>query len=247
MLKPSKHWQKLRAWWETPLGQSFLSAEQSQAEKLLPTLFGYHLLLLGEPQFVSCLQKSPILHRVWLHQMPSFQEGLSAIGGRTDKLPIIQDGIDVIYLAHCLEFVDNPHEVLREGFRVLLPEGHIIISNFNPWSIWGIWRFLIRYIKPAAWDGHFISITRLKDWLSLLGFDVLSVSHYYFRPPIQHIKTLERLKFLETIGRWIWPFWSGGYIIHAQKRIITLTAIRPILAKQPKFEEVPDLEPVRSE
>src|SRR5205823_3662158 len=100
---------------------------------------------------------------------------ISPLSVRFDKLSIANDSVDVVYLAHCLERIANPHEVLREVFRILLPEGHVIITGINPWSFWGFTRFLLRYIYPLPWDGHFISVMRLSDWLTLLGFEIILI------------------------------------------------------------------------
>jgi SAM-dependent methyltransferase len=239
-----KHWKKLRAWWSTPLGQSFIKAESAQIKKVTPTLFGYHLLLLGEPQLMQCMKESPITHRVWIHPQIEITEDSSALTARLDKLPILTDSVDIVYLAHCLEVINNPHEVLRETFRVLISGGHVIISCFNPWSIWGLYRWIMRYIRQPDWDGRFISVARLKDWLALLGFDVISSKGYFFRPPITHIGTMKRLKWLELLGQWCWPFLGAGYVLVAKKRIITLTPIKPAWQDRRKLAHANVVEPV---
>ena len=247
MLNMSKHWKRLRAWWDSPLGMAFLKSEEGEVKKMLAQLFGYHLLVLGEPVFLQCVQDSAIMHRVAIHPFASFSETCSTLRSRHDKLPIISDGVDLIYLAQCLPFIKNPHEVLRETFRVLIPEGHVIISNFNPWSVWGLWRWCVHYIKRVPWDGHFISVTRLNDWLALLGFDILEVKRYFFRPPISHPVILQRLAWLEKVGRWCWPFFGGGYVLLAQKRVMTLTPIRPFFATDRTVLVPSGIEVVRSE
>ncbi len=218
----------IRQWWETPLGRAFFNQESLEVKRLISGIFGYHILLMGEPHFLACLQESTIRHRVWIHPNAKSEADGSALASRFDKLPVISDGVDLVYLAHCLEFIKNPHEVLRETFRILLPEGHLIISGFNPWSLWGIGRWLGGWTKRAPWHGSFISAARMKDWLSLLGFDVMQTSPYFFRPPINHTKFQQKTFWLEKVGRFCWPFGHGGYVILARKRVITLTPIRPL-------------------
>lgn len=247
MLDFSLHWEETHKWWYTPLGQAFLDAESQELKKVIATLFGYHLLLLGEEAFIGSLAESPILHRVWTHPKANqfaIQNGLTS---RHDKLPVASDSIDAAYLAHCLESINNPHEVLREIFRVLIPEGHVVISGFNPWSWWGFWRYIRRLIKRAPWDGYFISVARLKDWLALLGFDVIQVSTYFFSPPFSHPQILRYLKWMEKLGRYCWPFFGGGYLLLARKRVLTLTPIKPSFETKPKLAVQGIVEPVRSE
>lgn len=241
---PLKYWRRMRDWWSSPLGQSFLAIETEEVKKVVPKLFGYHLLILGEPQLIQCISESPITHRVWIHPQTIAIETGSPLNARPDKLPILSDSVDVVYLAHCLEFINNPHEVLRESFRVLVPEGYVIISGFNPWSSWGMYRWVMRYIKRLEWDGRFISVTKLKDWLSLLGFDVMRVRGYFFRPPVSHPGMLQRLKWLELLRRWCWPFFGAGYVLVARKRVIMLTPIRPVWQKSRQLVPTGVVEPV---
>ncbi len=246
-MKISSRFKKYRAWWKTPLGNAYILSENQAVKKVLPTLFGYHLLVLGESNFVECVIESPIHHRIWISRDARALSECSSVTSRHDKLPIISDGIDLVYLAHCLEFIKNPHEVLRETFRVLIPEGHVIISNFNPWSIWGVWRLLVRFIKRAPWDGKFISVGRLRDWLALLGFDVVAITPHFYRPPILHPGLLRRLMWLEKFGQWCWPWLGGGYVLLARKRVITLTPIRPSFEMKRKLLVSGIVEPARSE
>lgn len=215
-------------WWKTALGTSFFELEKKVVVPLCRHLFGYHAVLLGDPLFLSMFEESPISHRVCLQPKISFiAEHGSALSARQDKLPIIADGVDLIYLAHCLEFVKNPHEVLRETYRTLVPEGHLVISCFNPWSLWGVLGRMLRWTNNAPWSGTFISSLRLKDWLNLLGFDVISCSPFFFRPPINHEGFLQSLSGLEKWGPFCWPFGRAGYVILAKKRVMTLTPMKP--------------------
>ncbi len=219
-------WKSFRHFLSEPLGRTLLGSEAKEMDKVVKKLFGYHLLMLGDLAFVEGLKSSPIFHRVWIHPNIIQTSDIIPLAARQDKLPIQSDEVDLVYLAHCLEFIRNPHEALREAYRVLRPEGHVIISCFNPWSLWGFWRWCTHYIKRQPWDGRFISWFRLKDWLALLGFDFLDLRFYNFRPPFQRESWLRNFKWMERIGRWCWPFWGGCYIVVAQKRVMTLTPIR---------------------
>ncbi len=222
-------------WFLGPLGQRFLEIEKKEIGDLSNSLYGNYLLCLGEASFVQAISQSSILHKVWVHPKAKAKEDCSSLSARQDKLPIINDEIHLVYLAHCLEFVKNPHEVLRESFRVLLPEGHVMISGFNPWSMWGVRRLFSHYKKKWPWTGKFISITRLKDWLALLGFDIVSVRFYFFRPPLGFSSFMDHLKWLEPVGRFLWPIFGGNYVVLAKKRVVTLTPIKPDWLKKEKL------------
>jgi SAM-dependent methyltransferase len=140
---------------------------------------------------------------------------------------VSSDSLDVLMLPHILEFSEQPHDVLREVERTLVPEGHAVVLGFNPLSLWTLWRWLVGWRGKLPWCGHFITTTRMKDWLSLLGFDVMETQYYFFRPPCQQETILRKLRFLERFGQRFWPIFGGGYVMLARKRVTTLTPIRP--------------------
>ena len=87
-------------------------------------------------------------------------------------------------MPHALEFTDDPHLMLREAHRVMRPEGQIVIAGFNPFSLYGVKRYFGREQTPP-WNGNFIGLWRLKDWLTLLGFDVVGGRLDGYAPPFR--------------------------------------------------------------
>src|SRR3546814_364119 len=90
-----------------------------------------------------------------------------------ENLPSDAQSVDLLVLPHILECSANPHRILREAERVLVPEGRIVISGFNPWSLWGA-RERIPGLDPLLpVPAHLqVSLARLKDWFKLLSFEV---------------------------------------------------------------------------
>jgi SAM-dependent methyltransferase len=221
----------LRAWYGLPLGRRLQKVEHRQLEAILPNLFGYHLLQMGNPVQEHWLGESPISHRIIMDELP----GSTGAGADLQRslvadpcaVPIGSGCVDVVILPHVLEFEEHPHQVLREAERVLIPEGHVVILGFNPFSTWGLRRLVSGWCQEAPWCGRFYSLTRIKDWLALLGFDTVLTRYYFFRPPLQNDGIMERLGFLERLGRRWWPVLGGGYVLVAKKRVTTLTPIRP--------------------
>jgi len=85
-----------------------------------------------------------------------------------EALPLATESIDTLILPHVLEFVPDPHQVLREVERVLKPEGRLYILGLNPWSP----RRLVQLARRATfWTASLIAGHHLLDWLSLLKFD----------------------------------------------------------------------------
>jgi len=223
--------QALQDWYSRELGQALLEAEKQELEQVLPDLFGYHLLQVGSPIGEVLSGSSRVSHRILLESQEIFNLENNSVQpnlcGCADALPIVSDSIDVVILPHTLEFETDPHQVLRETDRVLVPEGHVVILGFNPWSMWGLWRLLCSRWGSAPWTGQFRSMMRIKDWLALLGYEVVVTRSYFFRPPLQHTTLMKHLTMLETLGERWWSVFGAAYLLVAKKRIVTYTQIKP--------------------
>lgn len=219
---------ELNDWYQTPLGQQLMQAEKAHLDLVLPTLFGYHLIQLGSFYDETMLEASRVSHCCVMDTVTSIPAQTNAsFSGLPHALPLANDSVDVVVLPHTLEFTEHPHAVLREVERVLVPEGHIVMLLFNPWSLWMLRRLLWGWRKQIPWCGRFIGSPRSRDWLELLGFDVTYCERYFFRPPLQQHRLMNRLKWLEAVGQRLWPLLGGSYILVAKKRVETLTPIRP--------------------
>lgn len=194
----------------------------------LPDLFGYHLLQLGRLTTDDWLASSRISHcAVMDFHSTLLSEDAKRLHGLPDQLPLQTDSIDVLVLPHTLEYSLRPHAVLREAERVLIPEGHLVMLVFNPRSIWIFWRWVFGWRRKIPWCGRFLSTTRVRDWMELLGFDIVHMQGYFYRPPLQGKRLMQQLGVLERLGRRVWPMLGAGNLIVARKRVVTMTPLRP--------------------
>lgn len=218
---------RLEDWFRSPAGRCLLEAEQAQMERVLPNLFGYYVVQLGDPGGMDLLASSRIATRFRLHIDPhNGPPGDDRPVCLDEALPVATDSVDVMVLPHVLEFAADPHQVLREAGRVLIGEGHLVVLGFNPWSLWGLWRAALAWRDNPPWSGRFLGPSRVKDWLRLLGFDIEHGWCFHFRPPLRSAAMAARLGFMEKLGRYCWPYFGGAYMLVARKRVIPLTPIR---------------------
>ena len=75
--------------------------------------------------------------------------------------------------------------MLRELYRVVVPNGRVILLGFNPWSPFGARMAMGRWSSGSVWRNHFLSATRMNDWLQLLGFEIESTDYGFHRLPLQ--------------------------------------------------------------
>jgi SAM-dependent methyltransferase len=221
----------LHDWFATPLGNYLLEKEQAYLDDVTPDIFGFHALQLGLSQ-VDLLRESRIAHRMRVDSLD--HPDLFAKG---HELPIATQSIDMVLLPHVIEFATEPHAVLREVDRVMMPEGRLLILGFNPWSLWGLRSALGPSRKDYPWNGHFMSLLRVKDWLALLGFEVSAGRLVAYAPPIESPRVLRRFGFMEPAGdRW-WAVGGAVYMLQAIKRVRGMRLLTPAWQEQKDARE----------
>lgn len=227
----------LAGWFETPLGRYLLAREQAQFDHTVADIFGFHAIQIGLPQ-CPFLAQSRIVTRWTLDTAPPAQ-----LLADPHWLPFPENSLDLVVLPHALEFTQEPHQMLREVYRTIHPEGQVVISGFNPFSLFGARRYFGRGETPP-WNGSFIALYRLKDWLALLGFEVTGGSLDCYVPPFTQASWLRRFSFFEQTGdRW-WPIAGGIYFLRATKRVIGMRVIKPA-RERPKGRLAPASHQVR--
>ena len=175
---PTPPWTSWEKWLQSPPGRYVLGWEQRCFNQIVADVFGFHAVQIGLPQINALAENRMPLQAILVHSHDSRQEAARfnwhPIEGSATELPFANESIDLIVLPHVLEFAADPHYILREVDRVLRPEGRLVISGFNPASLWGARQYLSRLIGNPYLprDGQFISLIRIKDWLQLLNFSL---------------------------------------------------------------------------
>lgn len=225
----------LGPWLDTPAGSYVRAWEQTRLNALTSDIFGFNAVQIGLPQ-INGLEANRMPHQ-WLtdtHLPPSREIPIVMVHDFAE-LPFASQSLDLVVLPHVLEFAAEPHQVLREVERVLIPEGQVIVCGFNPASLWGARQAAGRlsgaHFLPE--DGEFISVPRIKDWLKLLNMEVNRGHFGCYAPPCATEKWLNRFGFMEKAGdRW-WPYLGAVYIVQAIKRIKGMRLIGPVWKNKP--------------
>lgn len=228
----------LGPWLETPAGSYLRAWEQARLDELTADIFGFNAMQIGLPH-INALQANRMPNK-WLSDMyvsvaPKSGNALPVVVVHDfAELPFASQSLDLVVLPHALEFAAEPHQVLREVERVLIPEGQLIVTGFNPASLWGARQATGRlsgsHFLPE--DGEFISLLRLKDWLKLLNMEANRGHFGCYAPPFATEQWLNRFSFMEKAGNRWWPYFGAVYIVQAIKRIRGMHLIGPIWSKQ---------------
>jgi SAM-dependent methyltransferase len=201
----------------TPLGAYIKQAEQAWFDHVSIDIFGYKAMQLQLPH-IDFLRQSRIPWRI-----RAAEEAGGTMQCSGHALPIATQSLDLLVLPHVLDFARYPREVLREAERVLMPEGRLLMTGFNPWSLWA-WR---RIARRDPWKGNWLSLPRLKDWLALMGFESMQGKYLAYTWPLQHAKWMACDQRINDIGNRWWPAAGAVYCLDMIKRVPGLQMIKP--------------------
>ena len=214
---------ELAEWFQTPPGQYVLAWERAQFDAAVADVFGYYawqvgladwnLLRANRMPFKGCVgteAPAPEHAEAWQSRV---------VLAQPEALPFESQSVDLLVLPHAFECTAEPHNVLREVERVLVPEGRVVISGFNPWSMGA--RTRMPGMEP--WlpqpPSSQVSLPRLKDWFKLLSLEVKQSHFGCYAPACRSEKWLRRWGFLESAGARWWSLGGAVYLVSAVKRV----------------------------
>lgn len=216
----------LQEWFNTEPGLYIRNWEQRHISRLVNNVFGYHAIQIGLPHW-DLLHKNRILHK-WHTQAHTTEakKTSASVVCDVEMLPFASESIDLLVLPHVLEISADPHQILREVQRVLVPEGKVVISGFNPWSLWGMHDRIpgLETGLPIA-ASQYLSPWRVIDWLELLSFEINAEVAGCYSPLCTQKKWLYRWRFMDNLGSKWWPMLGAVYAVKATKRVSGMTLV----------------------
>lgn len=212
-------------WLDGSPGRQLAAVEARELPRLIPARYFPVAVQLGSA-IPGVLERLNCGRRVTV-VAPNGKPGAGVVASDFRALPFGQRSIDLALLPHTLDLVEDPHALLRELTQAMVPDGHIVIIGFQPFSLWGVRKWVRIPGETIPWSGHFFSTARIQDWLSLMGFRIRAGRMLMYRPPLTRPGLFERLSFMEKAGdRW-WPMLGAVYIIHAQLETLRMMPTAP--------------------
>lgn len=207
-------------WQDFKQGPQLASQLEHQFNLWWPRIFGYHLLKVGPLSCELDTSACAIRHQI---KLDSASQNVT-VRADPDDLPFIEHAVDAVLLAHCLEFTQDPHHVIREAHRVLMPDGYLLVSAVNPYSMVGLLKLWPGLQGRLPWSGRFFSQSRVRDWLQLLGFEVLYEQRLFCSSMLSDTDSPSAVR--AWADQYL-SFFGAAYVMVARKRTLPLTPIKP--------------------
>lgn len=127
-------------------------------------------------------------------------------------LPLPDNSVDRMLAVHCLEQAQRPGPLLREIWRVLAPEGSLVLVVPNRRGVWA------RLDRTPFGHGRPYSRGQLEQLLTDALLTPVSWSHALHIPPIDHRLILSRSAATwERIAGRLSPGFGGVIVVEAKK------------------------------
>lgn len=132
-------------------------------------------------------------------------------------LPLPDSSVDRILVVHLVEHTDSMRRLMRECWRVLTPNGRIIVVTPNRSSLWS-WS----ESTPFGF-GHPHSVTQLQNLMRENMFLPVQHSRALFIPPTRRRFLLRWSQAFENIGSRLFKAFAGVSIVEAGKQLYAST------------------------
>ena len=130
-----------------------------------------------------------------------------------DDLPLPDNSVDLMLVVHCLETSEQGRALLREIWRVLAPEGRLLIIVPNRRGVWA------RFDLTPFGHGRPYSQPQLGRLLTDALFTPVDWGAALHLPPIDNRLVLRSAMTLERLGARMTPAFAGVLIVEARKEL----------------------------
>lgn len=129
-------------------------------------------------------------------------------------LPLPDACVDRLLAVHCLETSESVRALLREIWRVLSPEGRLLLVVPNRRGVWA------RLDTTPFGHGRPYSRGQLERLLTDALFTPLEWTNALFMPPIDRHWLVRWATAFERVGARLWPGFAGVIIVEARKELM---------------------------
>lgn len=162
----------------------------------------------GEAAHVAALMPAGQGALVW----PADGKVLTALAEEA-QFPLADNSVDVLIAVHCLEGAERVGPLLRELWRVLKPEGRMLLVVANRTSIWA------RLDRTPFGHGRPFSRMQLERLLAQSLFMATDWTNALHVPPVEWPLVMRYATNFERAGARLTPGIGGAILVEARKEL----------------------------
>jgi SAM-dependent methyltransferase len=128
-------------------------------------------------------------------------------------IPLPDESVSRVLLVHALENTEQRSHMIREVWRVLAPNGRLLVVAPNRRGVWA-------RMPPSPFaHGSPFSTSQLRSLLRQNRFTPYDAHYILFTPPTANEFLLKCTRLFEFVGRRFFPLFSGIIVMEAEKQI----------------------------
>lgn len=136
------------------------------------------------------------------------------------ELPFEDASVDRVIVVHGLEMTESLPDMLREIWRILTPEGRVLLVVPNRRGMWA------RFDTTPFGHGRPFSRGQLTSYLRDALLSPVGWSNALYLPPFDRGFLKRSATAWERLGLWLWPAFSGLLIAEATKQVYAVSPRR---------------------
>lgn len=191
---------RIRARWRSVRGEQLMGLGFS-----VPYLGAFR----GEATRLGALMPAPQGALVW----PASGD-VHSVMVEEAMLPLADASVDRLLVVHCLELSEHTAALLREMWRVLTPEGRLLLVVPNRRGVWA------RLDTTPFGVGRPYSRAQLESLLIDALFTPQNWTSALHMPPFDRQWLLRWATMFERVGARLWPGFAGVIIVEARKELM---------------------------
>lgn len=226
----------LQKFYASPLGQQVASILRQRVAALWPDMS--RTAILGHGYAPPLLDKLPPSNKARIAAMPASQgattwshgqNGVSTALVEDMHWPFMSGVFDRVIILHGLEETAAADKLLAEAWRVLVPEGRIVVITSNRLGLWS------RSDRTPFGHGRPWTRTQLSSRLNKANFQVTAWAHALYSPPLRASWMLKFAETFEKVGSPIMSSMAGLVMVEGVKRLY----IEPKALKAERLIRIP--------
>jgi SAM-dependent methyltransferase len=236
-----------REFYAKPLGRVTATLVKRQLASLTTPKPGQTVMGLGyAPPYLRTQQDILTLTFMPAQQgvihWPVDEANRSALVDELD-LPLLESTVDLALVVHGLEHAELPLETLQEVWRVMAPQGRLVLVVPNRGGLWAASE------STPFGHGQPFSPRQIANLLKESKYTVTQWRSALYLPPIHNPTILKAASALDVVGARLASRFAGVTIVEAMKEVYAFSSGKRARRFLPRFRPVllPNPQPSRKE